>query len=258
MLLLRSNDGLLKESRMKKAVLIVLLFVGSSGISQVWFDLGAKGGVGAGFLMNSTLNSDARFGQAAGLNYFFGGKVGVHFSEFIGITCDVDYGSYKYNFGQGEVPGLDPTKSFNFRIGYNAINVLPAVRFTKEASYLELGPQFQFTRNPFVEDGAFPTTMIDYSDRVNANLTGIVFGFGGHMIGNEVISLMMGLRFNYVFSNLTDKAYEDTSFPFINYTDIPNPGKTSPLNAQLVVEINYSLGYFVKASCGRRTAFLTF
>lgn len=245
---------------MKKFLFVAVLFASFSASSQVWFDLGAKGGGGTGFLMNSTLNGDARFGQAAGYNYFFGGKFGVHFGEFIGVTCDVDYGKYQYAFDQGEVPGLDPTQSFGFKLGYNSINIMPAIRYTKDAGYLEIGPQFQLTRNPFVEDGAFPTAQIFYGDRINTNLSGLVFGFGGHMIGNEIISLMMGLRINYVFSNVTDQAYEDTSFPFVNYSDIPNPGKTSPLNAQLVLEINYSLGYLARSTsgCGKRVAFLTF
>lgn len=243
---------------MKRFGLVICIFLSINGLTQTWFDVGLKGGAGTGFLMNSTLNSDARFSQAAGFNYFFGGKVGINFGEFVGITCDVDYGGYKYAFGQGEVPGLDPTKTFNFKLGYNALNVMPMIRYTKTSSYLELGPQFSFTSNPVVEDGAFPASQIDYSDVIRNNLTGIVFGFGGHMVGNEVISLMMGLRFNYVFSNVVSYTYEDTSFPYVNYSDISSPGKTSPLNVQLVMEINYSLGYIVKASCGRRTAFLTF
>jgi hypothetical protein len=85
----------------------------------------------------------------------------------------------------------------------------------------------------------------------------MTFGFGGHMIGNEVIALMMGLRFNYTFSNLTSDMYSETPFPLGNYSDIA-ASKSSPLAVQLVMEINYSLGYFVKASCGRRTAFLSF
>jgi hypothetical protein len=243
---------------MKKLCLFVILFASLSSQSQVWFDVGAKGGVGSGFLMNSNLNSDARFTQAAGFNYFFGGKVGVNFGEFVGLTIDVDYGSYAYGFTQGEVPGLVQTESYKYKLGYKALNVMPMVRYTKESSYLELGPQFSFTSNPFIEDAANSSGGPVADEAINNNLTGITFGFGGHMIGNEVISLMMGLRFNYVFSNITSDMYEDTSFPFTNYPDITTPTKSSPLNVQLVMEINYSLGYIVKASCGRRTAFLTF
>ncbi|MEZ4924513.1 MAG: outer membrane beta-barrel protein [Crocinitomicaceae bacterium] len=243
---------------MKRYFFIVCLLAAVNGWSQTWFDVGLKGGAGTGFLMNSTLNSDARFTQAAGFNYFFGGKVGINFGEFVGITCDVDYGKYSYTFDQNEVPGLSATETYKFKLGHNSLNVMPMVRYTKSSSYLELGPQFSFTRNPLIEDDAYAANSSSYSDAIRNNLTGIVFGFGGHMVGNEIISLMMGLRFNYVFSNVVSTTYEDTRFPYVNYPDITSPGKTSPLNVQLVMEINYSLGYIVKASCGRRTAFLTF
>ena len=243
---------------MKKLLLSVIVFICVTASSQTWFDVGIKGGVGSGFLMNKTLNEDGRFGVTPGFNYFYGGKVGVNFGDFIGITFDVDYGKYSYGFTQAEVPGKTSTLTYKYKLGFNSLNLMPMIRYTKEASYVELGPQFSFVKNPLVEDEAFPTVSQTTGDRINNQLTGIVFGFGGHMIGNETISLMMGLRLNYVFSNLTSDTYEDTSFPFSNYSGITTSAKTSPINVQLVFEINYSLGYFVKASCGRRTAFLTF
>jgi len=109
--------------------------------SQTWFDLGIKGGVGSGFLLNPNINNDGRFGPTAGFNYFYGGKVGVNFGEYVGITCDVDYGSYSYGFTQAEVPGKSETEVYKYQIKYNSLNVSPYFRYTKEASYLEIGPR---------------------------------------------------------------------------------------------------------------------
>ncbi|OIQ24628.1 MAG: hypothetical protein BM555_07015 [Crocinitomix sp. MedPE-SWsnd] len=243
---------------MKKLLLISAIALSFTSSAQVWFDLGAKGGVGSGFALNSVVNEDGRLGVSPGFNYFFGGKVGVNFGEFVGVTFDVDYGSYKYGFTQSDVLGKPATETFKYKLSYNAINFSPYFRYTKEASYLEIGPNFSFTRNPLIEDEAYQILQPNPAEAINSKLTGLTFGFGGHMVGNETISLMMGLRFNYTFSNLTSQTYEDTSFPFTNYLDITEPTSTNPLNVQLVMEINYSLGYFVKASCGRRTAFLTF
>ncbi|MEX1001626.1 MAG: outer membrane beta-barrel protein [Crocinitomicaceae bacterium] len=245
---------------MKKLSLALLIF--SLNVvtvkAQVWFDLGIKGGVGSGFLLNKTFNDDGRFNISPGFNYFVGGKVGINFGELVGITCDVDYGSYSYGFLQSEVPNKSNTETFKYNIAYKAINVAPMFRYTKETSYLELGPQFSFLRGQSIEDAANPSTAPDGEIAITNNLTGIIFGFGGHMVGNEKISLMAGLRFNYVFSNLTADDYSDTNFPFTNYPSISSSTKTSPINMQLVLELNYSLGYFVRASCGKRTAFLTF
>lgn len=243
---------------MKKALLVLAFFGALNTQAQVWFDVGLKGGVGAGFLTNSTLSSDSRFGISPGLNFFYGGKVGVNYGEYIGLAIDVDYGKYNYGFLQSEVAFLPQDQSYKYQISYNALNVAPLIRYTKESGYLELGPQFQFGRNQEIQDEAFPTFAPHGPEYVRSGLTGLIFGFGGHFVGNEIISLMAGLRFNYVFSNLTSDAWSDSSFPFTNYPDISEPSKTSPINAQLVLELNYSLGYIVRASCGKRTAFLTF
>lgn len=247
-----------KNSSMKILVGLIFMMLSTVSGAQVWFDLGVKGGVGSGFLLNKTLNSDGRFGVSPGFNYFYGGKFGVNFGEAVGITFDVDYGSYVYAFTQAEVPGKSNTEVYTYKLGYKALNLMPAFRFTKEASYLEIGPTFSFTKKAFVDDESNLMASSTISDFANPKLIGATFGFGGHMIGNEVISLMMGLRFNYIFSNITADTYQDTNFPFTNYPTIMNSAKTTPINVQLTMEINYSLGYFVTASCGRRTAFLTF
>ena len=243
---------------MKKLLMLICVMSLFNASAQLWFDLGLKGGVGSGFILNKTLNNDGRLALNPGFNYFYGGKVGVNFGENFGITCDVDYGSYSYSFGQVEVPGKTQNATYKYRIGFNALNVAPLFRYTKESSYLELGPQFSFVKNGSIEDEAYPSSAPAGDIAISNRLNGVIFGFGGHMVGNEIISLMMGLRFNYVFSDLTGDAYADTNFPFTNYSDITERGKLTPLNVQFVMEINYSLGYFVRASCGRRTAFLTF
>ena len=243
---------------MKKIVTILLLSFSFIANCQTWFDLGIKAGVGGGFLLNNTVNSDSRFEILPNKNHFFGGKVGVNFGESFGITVDADFGKYAYGFNQAKVAGKDQSLTYKYKISYNAFNIMPALRYTKESSYVEFGPQFSFVKNQLIEDEVKTSTTSISEEAINSKLTGLVFGFGGHMIGNETISLMMGLRFNYILSNLTSDMYEATNFPFTNYNDITSPSKSSPLNVQMVFELNYSLGYFVRASCGRRTAFLTF
>lgn len=245
---------------MRNLLLVSFVSLVSLSYGQLWFDVGIKGGPGAGFPINKTLNNDGRFGATAGFNYFFGGKVGINYGHYVGFTCDVDYGGYKFGFTQAEVPGKVQTENYRYKISYNALNVMPMFRFTKEASYLEIGPQFSFIKNPLIEDEAYPLSAPSGNEYINNNLTGITFGFGGHMIGNEIISLMAGLRFNYVISNLTSDTWSSSNFPFSNYPSITETAKTNPINVQVVFELNYSLGYIAKSSsgCGKRAAFLKF
>ncbi|UKN01464.1 PorT family protein [Paracrocinitomix mangrovi] len=242
--------------------LFTIAFVLIVGIcnAQLWFDVGAKAGIGAGFPMNKTLNDDSRLNIGVGMNYFFGGKVGINFGEYVGLTCDVDYGKYNFGFNQSEIPGFTSTESYKYKFGYNALGVMPMFRFTKEMSYLEIGPQFLFASNQYIEDEAGSGVSPTAEELIDSRMTGVTFGFGAHMIGNEIISLMMGLRFNYVFSGITSDTYEATNYPFSNYYDITSANKTSPINAQIVLEVNYSLGYIARSttSCGKRAAFLTF
>jgi hypothetical protein len=247
-----------QKIKIKNKLTIILIALSFSSFSQTWFDLGIKGGVGAGFLINNTVNSDSRFNVLPQMNNFVGGKVGVNFGDMFGIAFDVDYGTYNYGFSQLKIVGKDQNLTYDYKIKYNALNFMPAFRYTKDASYVEIGPQFSFTKNHTITDEGNSSSFSYAADAINTSLKGLVFGFGGHMIGNDVIALMMGLRFNYVFSNLTSYTYAETNFPFTNYSDITTPTKSSPINAQLVFELNYSLGYIVRASCGRRTAFIGF
>jgi hypothetical protein len=233
----------------------MLLFNCANLNAQTWFDLGLKGGFGGGFLLNKTVNSDSRFDILPQMNHFYGGKVGVNFGEKIGIDLDVDYGKYTYGFSQSKVVGQDQKISYPYKMSYNAISFMPTFRYTNEASYLELGFQYSFLKNQNVNDAISGS---DLQDRLTKSSKQLVFGFGGHMVGNDVIALMMGLRFSYAISDLTAFEYSGTNFPFTNYSDISGHSPLNRLNAQVVLELNYSLGYFVRASCGRRSAFLSF
>jgi hypothetical protein len=241
---------------MNKILIVgIIQFISMSLNAQTWFDLGLKGGFGAGFLINKTINTDSRFDVLPQRNYFYGGKVGVNFGEKIGFTIDVDYGAYAYGFTQAKVPGYDQSKTYKYKLSYNSVNVLPTFRYTNEASYLELGYQFSILKNQLIDD---EISSNEPADILSKNAQQLVFGFGGYMLGNEVIALSMGLRFMYGISDLTADSYRNTTFPFTKYNDISSHSDLNRLNTQLVLELNYSLGYIVRASCGRRTAFLSF
>ncbi|MGV6860492.1 MAG: hypothetical protein ACWA41_01905 [Putridiphycobacter sp.] len=241
---------------MKKSLLIGVFGVWATCLqAQTWFDVGLKGGFGGGFLLNQTVNKDSRFDILPQRNHFYGGKIGVNFGEKVGLNLDVDYGKYSYGFSQSKIEGQDQAVTFPYKMSYNAISIMPTFRYTNEASYLEVGYQYSMLRNQLVSNE--PSTQV-LSDRLSQSSQQFVFGFGGHVVGNDVLALMMGLRFSYAFSDLTSDTYSSSNFPFSNYSDISEHTALNRLNTQLVLELNYSLGYLVRASCGRRTAFLSF
>ena len=131
-------------------------------------------------------------------------------------------------------------------------------RYTNEMSYLEIGPQFSFLKDGTVSNAFTPNNSTFAKDYVRPITTKIIFYFGEHMMGNEIVSSLMGLRFSYMLSSLTNNFYVETTWPFESYFDITEASQTHSLDVQLMFELNYSHDCFVRASCRRRTAFLTF
>lgn len=244
---------------MKSLLLAVTFFILTfSANSQLWFDVGLKGGGGSGFLINSHISEDSRLGITPGYNYFYGAKVGFNYGYYVSIATDFTYGTNSFSFLQSGI--YDTTKTYKYNIKYSSFNIAPLFRFTKEASYIEIGPEFSFTKKPTYTDEATSSLPIDAAPYINPKLTSLVFGFGGYIMGNEVVALQMGLRVHYTFSNLTSPDYEASRYPLNNYPDLATGVKTNPFIVQMHMEINFSLGQLARSTskCGRRVAFLSF
>lgn len=222
--------------------------------SQLWFDIGAKGGVGTGFLINKTLSNDNRLSVSPGKNHFYGGKFGINFGTESSIILEFSYSNYSYSFVQSGI--FDITKTYAYTINYSTLNFAPLYKHTNEAQYIEIGPEFSFFKKGTITDEAQPTTNTPAENAINPLLTGAVFGLGGHIIGGDNLTLSMGLRFRYTFTNLVSSDYSSTNYPFVNYPDITTSTKTNPLSVQLVFELNYSLAQLARATCGKRTALI--
>ena len=241
---------------MKTLVLFGFLFTSVASYSQLWFDAGLKGGIGTGFLINKTLSSDDRLSVSPGMNYFYGGKFGINFGTEHSITFDVSYSNNSFNFLQTGL--LDSKQSYKYTINYSTLTLAPLYRHTNDAQYLEIGPEFSFFKKGTIQDAAQPNTTIVAQDRINPLLIGAVFGIGGYIIGNQKISLSMGLRFHYNFNNLISSDFSSSNYPFTNYPDITTHSATNPLTVQAVFELNYSLAQVARASCGKRVALISF
>ena len=243
---------------MKILILFSFLTISKITLSQLWFDLGVIGGIGAGFLINKTISKDARLSSTPGLNNFMGGKIGINFGKYHSVTIDGTFANNQYAFLQTGF--LQSKEVYRYSINYSAITIAPLYRKTSDAQYLEIGPEFSFYKKGEVIDQVNPTSLgpIEANNVINKNLTGLVFGFGGYIIGNETIALSMGLRAHYTFSNLTSPAYSSTNYPLVNYGDITTSSKTNTIAVQVLFELNYSLGQIAHASCGKRTAFIFF
>lgn len=234
---------------------IMLIFNLSN--AQLWFDVGLKAGGGTGFLKNKNISTDNRLSVNPGYGYFYGGKIGINYGYFVSIATDITFGKNSFSFMQNGI--YDSTRTYKYNVTYNSLNIVPLFRYTKEASYLELGPEFSLVKKPTYSDEATNLSNVDASNYVSSKLTGLVFGFGGYIVGNDVIALQMGFRAHYSFTNLTSDESPIGIFPLTNYTDL-SASPTNPISIQLHMELNVSLGQIARSSskCGRRVAFLSF
>ena len=216
--------------------------------SQVWFDIAAGGSIGTAIASDFELYDDTRIDVApqASSNAFL--KIGVNITETESILFDIGVSSRNFSFSQKDLPDSE-NMSKNISLGYTGFRILPMYRHTKEGSYIEIGPEFGSIQNQYYSDeanGSIPENSF-FSER---SFRGAI-GFGGYILGNERITLVSGLRILYDFADLRSDNAVNYQFPYQNY----NEKRDSPFKAfdiQLSLELNISLGFLVRSSCGRR------
>ena len=221
---------------------------------MVW--AGIKGGIGSGYLINKTLSKDQRLSVNQGVNNFMGGKIGLNWGSIHSLTLDGSFANNQYSFLQS---GISTSKeSFKYSINYSTLTFATLYRNTKGSQYVEIGPEFSvFKKGEIIDE--LELILSESAQKVlNKNLASAVFGFGGYIFGNDNLSLSMGMRIHYTFSNLTSRNYSSSNYPLTNYTDIISNARTHPIAIQFLFELNYSLGQIAKSTCGKRTAFISF
>lgn len=245
---------------MKKILLLATLFLTTFSLnSQVWFDIGARGTVGSSFWINTNTYGSSALSPRIGVSWGAGARFGVNFGDGPGIVFEGLYGQHSAGYKQQMDDGAGGFYELKrkSKMGLAEANVM--FRWLKNSSYVEIGPSFAFPLNPTDTDelGLYeaPTTYF------NKIMYGATFGVGGLIVGNEKVGLMLGLKVNYNFSDLISDSGQSNDYQMVNpsnnwgFTEYKG---THPLTIQLAVEINYSLGYLVKARCGKRTYLLGF
>ena len=230
------------------AFLTASLCFSNSCLSQIWFDIAAGGSIGTGICSDLKLYDDTRIDVSprASSNAFL--KIGVNITETESILFDIGVLNRNFSLSQKELPDSD-NMTKNIFMGYTGFRILPMYRHTKEGSYIEIGPEFGSIQNQY------------YSDEANGSIAENAFfnersfrgaiGFGGYILGNERITLVSGLRILYDFADLRSNDAVSAQFPYQNYEEKRNtPFKAFEI--QISLELNISLGFLVRSSCGRR------
>ena len=236
----------------KKLTYVLFFYVLSSFYSscfgQVWFDIAVGSSAGTGISSDFELYDDARidFSPRISSNAFF--KIGMNITESESILFDFGVSNRNFLFVQKNLPNSEGI-SKNIFLGYTGFRILPMYRHTKEGSYIEIGPEFGSTQNEYYfdeENGSIPNNLF-FRER---SFRGAI-GFGGYILGSERITLVSGLRVLYDFADLRSDNAVNAQFPYQNYDD-KRDGPFKAFDIQLSLELNISLGFLVRSSCGRR------
>lgn len=226
----------------------LLLFASSSYNAQTWLEIGLKGGPATTFLVNNDIFDDISFDHALTGTYFYGGKVGVNFGPHNGVAIHAGGTRLNQNFNNNYESRNFKSRNFNAQV----LEFGLLYHRTKETGYFEVGPRMSLVQNAAISDDS--GSEMNFEENVNRTYFGADLGFGAYVIGNERLALMMGLRFSYGFSNMMDDV---TNLAPVQ-AEYNNNSTVHVLSAMFCIELNYSLGYLAHASCGKRSAWISF
>jgi hypothetical protein len=218
--------------------------------SQTWFELGLKGGPATNFLVNSNMLDDQQFNHRLTGTYFYGAKVGINFGEHNGIAFHFGGTRVRQNFDN--YYSTAPSSSTTITTSAHLFEIGALYHRTNGSGYFEVGPRLSMVQNAAIyNNGSNP---IDITDDVYPNYYGIDLGFGAFVIGNDQLTLMTGFRFSYGIGPLSN-----SERPFIPSSAVYETSQSvHVLTGMLCIELNYSLGYLVKSTCGNRTSWISF
>ena len=229
-------------------ILTTSVFFTNPSYGQFWFDVAAGGSFGAGIISNLDIYEDSKIDISPKIasNAFL--KIGANINETESIVLDFGISIRNFQLIQKNLPNISGDHLLSF--GYNSIRILPMYRHTKEGSYIEIGPEFSFIQTQYFQDAS----NISLNDNVffKAKTMRAAIGFGAYILGNERVTLVSGLRILYDLGDLRSKQAIDNQFPYHNYENLANK-PFQAFDIQLCLELNVSLGFLVRNSCGKRT-----
>lgn len=232
----------------------IITFLAYASNAQTWFEVGIKGGPATTFLVNKNFFDDTQFNPKLTPTYFFGAKVGINFGEHDGIAIHAGGTKVQQKF-VNEYP-LAPFDERKFTSNLVEIGLL--YHRTSNSGYFEVGPRISLVQNgELIDDGG---TSQDISDELIGTYYGMDLGFGSYVIGGDHLSLMMGLRFSYGIAPTYGIAPIDLDERPIApvQAQYGDSRSVNVFSAMLCIELNYSLGYLVRSTCGRRTSWISF
>lgn len=235
----------------KLSILTALLLSAFAMKSQIWFDLGVKGGFTPGLSINSNVFNDKNYTLKFASGYQYGGKVGINFNSEHAIAVE---GLLTTLQTKTTVSDNDAS---TLALKYLEIPIL--YRYNKESGgYSEIGPVIGLLQGAEREGTDFKSQFVD-------NNYGLMLGFGQYIGGGNLFGLNLGFRMSYTFNDIVKDANQTVLGNAVYApSDLENIGSfeykaSNNFYAGIVVEFNFNLGYIVKGSgCHKNSRFKLF
>ncbi len=129
-------------------------------------------------------------------------------------------------------------------------------RYSGNGAYVEIGGKTSSIKS--VELDNVHTGVSDVSENFEKNYTSGIFGFGSYLAGSELLTINLGVRIHWAFTDMVNQQGKDANYPLlVDPLDDPSK-KTLATAAQLQMEINYAFGRFSKEACHDRWRLILF
>jgi hypothetical protein len=217
---------------MKKILLVLAIILTNVSLGQIWFDIGAKGGIGGTAPVNSNiLNSDPdnyQIFQGAKLSYMYGFKIGINFNPIHSITPEINFSTLKpmYSSTVIEIPTFTYTQ-------------IPIVyrKNSDNGGYVEIGPQISILKSVTVGENNITENFVK-------NTYDIVVGGGQYIGGSSALGFNLGFRASMP---LVDINADKTDRGYSMYTPVDiNDYSYKPYRnifVSIILEVNLNFGY---------------
>jgi len=239
---------------MKKLFTICMLVLATLSYGQkeiAWFDTGIKAMYGGSSALSSMVAdaSNLDYNLAFGNSVSVGGKLGIN-KGFSGLALEL-----MYNKGNASIQNL--TAPMDSELDWTNIELYTLFRNNANLGFFELGPKFSMLQSLDRTTGSGETLDLKEAGLTNNLNISAVLSMGVLLLGNDrAFSGQVGLRFEYGFTDMIAEGGGRTAFePFPDVTTSTTAvdyGKTVPLYAGLVFELNFGLGFYGVSQCGGR------
>jgi hypothetical protein len=228
--------------------LFMMMTLVMSAQSQWWFDAGVKGSYGPTMMYDQNVFDDGDYKHKISTGTSFGGRLGVNYGYHVGLSLEYAGATSNQDF---EYDG-DLYNSFKWK--HNDISTL--FRYSGNGAYIEVGAKFSNIKE--VELDNVVTGISDATQYFNENYTSGIFGFGSYLMGSELLTLNLGVRLHWGFTDMVNDAGKDAGYPIVVESLKDPSSKTLATAAQLQMELNYAFGRFSKEACHDRWKLILF